>query len=228
MKALKELRSLASPKAAEGAKRFFKTGKGQYSEHDKFLGVSIPKVRTVAKNYYHLELDEIESILSSPYNEERFLALVLLVEKYESSPKAVFDFYIENLDQVNNWNLVDVSAHHIVGAYLIDKDKNRLLQLVKSPNMWHRRVAIVSTWHFIRNSQFEWTIKLAEILLSDNHDLMHKATGWMLREVGKKDESVLLSFLEKHSTKMPRTMLRYSIERLGKRDKEEFLERGNK
>ncbi len=223
MKASKELQILASSKVAEGAKRFFKTGKGQYSEHDKFLGVSIPKVRKVAKNYYHLELDEIESILSSPYNEERFLALVLLVEKYKSDHQAAFDFYIENLDKVNNWNLVDVSAHYIVGRHLLNSDKSFLLTLVKSKNMWHRRVAIVATWYFIRNNQLEWTLKLAEILLSDTHDLMHKATGWMLREVGKKDEKALQQFLEKHHKQMPRTMLRYSIERLDKKDKERFL-----
>ncbi len=223
MKALKELRSLASPIAAEGAKRFFKTGKGQYAEHDKFLGVSIPQVRTVAKNYYHLELDEIESILLSKYNEERFLALVLLVKKYENSPKVVFDFYIKNLGHINNWNLVDVSAHFIVGRHLLNSDKSFLLTLAKSKNMWHRRVAIVATWYYIRNNQHDWTIKLAEILLNDTHDLMHKATGWMLREVGKKDEKVLIDFLEIHSKKMPRTMLRYAIERLDKKDKTRFL-----
>ena len=223
MKASKELRSLASPNAAEGAKRFFKTGKGQYAEHDKFLGVSIPTVRKVAKNYYHLELDEIEILLSSPYNEERFLALVLIVHKYESSPKAVFDFYIKNLSYVNNWNLVDASAHFIVGKHLLNSDKSFLLTLAKSKNMWYRRVAIVATWYFIRNNHYDWTIKLAEILLTDSHDLMHKATGWMLREVGKKDETVLLGFLEKHHTKMPRTMLRYSIERLNKEQRKWFL-----
>ncbi len=223
MKVLKELRSLASPKAAEGAKRFFKTGKGQYAEYDNFLGVSIPQVRTVAKNYYHLELDEIESILSSSYNEERFLALVLLVKKYENSPQAVFDFYIKNLGHVNNWNLVDASAHFIVGRHLLNSEKSFLLTLAKSQNMWHRRVAIVATWYFIRNNQYDWTIKLAEMLLADTHDLMHKATGWMLREVGKKDESILLSFLEKHHTKMPRTMLRYSIERLSKEKQSYFM-----
>jgi 3-methyladenine DNA glycosylase AlkD len=223
MKASKELRSLASPKAAEGAKRFFKTGKEQYAEHDKFLGVSIPQVRTVAKNYYHLELDEIEILLSSPYNEERFLALVLLVKKYESSPKTVFDFYIKNLGHINNWNLVDASAHFIVGRHLLNSDKSFLLTLAKSKTMWHRRIAVVATWYFIRNNHYDWTIKLAEILLNDTHDLMHKATGWMLREVGKKDEAVLLDFLENHYTKMPRTMLRYSIERLNKGLKTRFL-----
>ncbi len=223
MKALKELRSLASPIAAEGAKRFFKTGKGQYAEHDKFLGVSIPQVRTVAKNYYHLELDEIESILLSKYNEELFLALVLLVKKYEVSPTVVFDFYIKNLGHINNWNLVDVSAHFIVGRHLLNSDKSFLLTLAKSKNMWHRRVAIVATWYYIRNNQHDWTIKLAEILLNDTHDLMHKATGWMLREVGKKDEKVLIDFLEIHSKKMPRIMLRYAFERLDKKDKTRFL-----
>jgi 3-methyladenine DNA glycosylase AlkD len=223
MKASKELRSLASPKAAEGAKRFFKTGKGQYAEHDKFLGVAIPAVRKVAKNYYHLELDEIEILLSSPYNEERILALLLLIEKYESSPKAVFDFYIKNLCHVNNWNLVDASAHFIVGRHLLNVDKSFLLTLSKSKNMWHRRVAIVATWYFIRNNHYDWTIKLSEMLLTDTHDLMHKATGWMLREVGKKDESVLLSFLEKNYVKMPRTMLRYSIERLSKEKRSRFI-----
>lgn len=223
MKASKELQSLASSKVAEGANRFFKTGKGQYAEHDKFLGVSIPTVRKVAKNYYHLGLDEIEILLSSLYNEERFLALVLLVEKYKGNHKAVFDFYVKNLDKVNNWNLVDVSAHYIVGRHFLNSDKSFLLTLAKSNNMWHRRVAIVSTWYFIRNNQLEWTLRLAEILLSDTHDLMHKATGWMLREVGKKDEVVLLKFLEKHSTKMPRTMLRYAIERLGKEMQKQLL-----
>ncbi len=223
MEASKALRKLASKESAEGAKRFFKTGKGEYAEHDKFLGVSIPEIRKVAKNYYHLELGEIESILLSPYNEERFLALVLLVEKYESSPKAVFDFYIKNLDHANNWNLVDASAHLIVGKHLLNSDKSFLLTLAKSKNMWHRRVAIVSTWYFIRNNQYDWTLRLAEILLNDTHDLIHKATGWMLRELGKKDESILLKFLEKHKAKMPRTMLRYAIERLGKEMQKQLL-----
>ena len=206
---------------------FFKTGPGQYSEHDKFIGVSVPNLRKIGKEFRDLPMDQIQSLLESPVNEERFLALILLVENYakgnEAQKEIVFQHYLNNLKHVNNWNLVDASAHLIVGAHLSKKDKSLLLKLAKSQVMWERRVAIVSTWYFIRQNEHEWTVQIAELLLKDSHDLIHKAVGWMLREAGKKDQQVLIKFLEKHSKQMPRTMLRYAIEKFSEEERRNYL-----
>lgn len=206
----------------EQARRFFKCTPGQYGAHDQFLGVTVPRLRSLAKKYNNLPIDCIQKILSSPYNESRLLALFILVFQYQKSDcegqKNLYYFYLDNLLHINNWNLVDASAHHIVGAYLFNKDIQKLCELAVSCNMWHRRIAIVATWYFIRQSKLDTTFTIAEMLLKDKHDLIHKAVGWMLREAGKINEAQLLAFLNTHGKQMPRTMLRYAIEKLSNKD----------
>ncbi len=202
---------------------FFKTGSGAYAEHDQFIGVNVPTIRKLAKDYYQIPMDDIRLLLHSKINEERLLALIILIHRYEQNQNVVYQFYMDNLSQVNNWNLVDASAHLIVGQHLYKKDKNPLLTLVSSSIMWERRVAIVATWYFIKMHEFEWTLKLAQNLLFDEHDLIHKAVGWMLREVGKKDVNPLKEFLAKHAQIMPRTMLRYAIEKFPEDERQYFL-----
>lgn len=196
---------------------FFKTGPGHYAEHDKFLGITIPNLRKIVKSNKNLAHEDIQTLIDSPYNEERLIALFILVEQYKQGDKAVKDsiyqFYLSQLNQVNNWNLVDASAPFIIGAHLHQKNKELLLALAKSQVLWERRIAIVSTLYFIRNNDLEWTFKIAKLLLHDKQDLIHKAAGWMLREAGKKDQNQLIDFLEQYASQMPRTMLRYSIER---------------
>ncbi len=206
--------------------RFFKTGKGDYAEHDRFLGLKVPTVRKCAKEYSDLSFEEIEVLLNSKYNEERMLALFIMIARFEKSDekKRIYDFYLKNIKRVNNWNLVDISAHLIVGAYLLDRDKSILLHFAKSKEMWERRIAIVATWFFIKSGELTWTIKLANVLMKDEHDLIHKATGWMLRELGKKDKSKLLNFLDQSAFKMPRTSLRYAIERLSREERDQYMQ----
>lgn len=211
----------------EHRNRFFKTGSGEYAEHDKFLGVRTAGMRLVAKKFYNLSLPLLGKLIKSPFNEERLIALFILTQQYNiadnQTKTELYDFYLDHLNYVNNWNLVDSSAHLIVGAHLFKANKSTLIDLAHSDDLWYRRIAIVATWYFIRQQNFIWTIKIAKILLSDQHDLIHKAVGWMLREVGKKDESVLTCFLDKHASKMPRTMLRYAIERLSQVKRLEYL-----
>lgn len=206
---------------------FFKTGPGGYAEHDRFIGVSVPNLRKIGKEFRKLPLDQLQLLLKSAINEERLLALIILVDQYtlgnETQKEQIFRFYLDNLQHVNNWNLVDTSAHLIVGAHLLDRDKDLLITLAKSEVMWERRVAIVSTWYFIRNCRYEWTLIIAEILLQDSHDLIHKAVGWMLREAGKKDKQVLIEFLEKNLKQMPRTTLRYAIEKFPEDQRRKFI-----
>lgn len=212
----KTLSNLAQESSTNNAV-FFKTNPGGYAEHDQFIGVSVPDLRKIAKEFSDASLDEISKLLKSKINEERLLALILLVNQYQIPNKDAqakrFQFYLDHLKHVNNWNLVDSSAHLIIGAHILNDDKKLLVTLAKSKEMWERRIAIVSTWYFIRKNQLEWTFKIALLLLKDDHDLIHKAVGWMLREAGKKDETMLIEFLDQHATKMPRTMLRYSIEK---------------
>ena len=204
---------------------FFKTGPGDYAEHDQFIGVSVPNLRKLAKEFQHIGLDNIHVLLHSKINEERLFALIVLTNRYAAEPDAVYQFYMDNIQQVNNWNLVDASAHLIVGKHLYKKDKDILHTLANSGVMWERRVAIVATWHFIKMNEFEWTLKLAKILLSDSHDLIHKAVGWMLREIGKKDVEPLKTFLNQYAATMPRTMLRYAIEKFPEVERRELLKR---
>lgn len=217
----------ASPEKAEIYARFFKTGKGQYGEGDKFIGIAVPQSRKIAKQFTHLNLTKIKKHLSSKIHEERLIALMILVEKFKSSEdvekKKIFDFYLKNTTGINNWDLVDLSADKIIGSFLIDKEKNVLHSLASSQNLWERRIAIVSTFVFIKNNQFEDTLKISESLLNDKHDLIHKAVGWMLREVGKKNTEVLEDFIKKNYPKMPRTTLRYAIEKFPEEKRKSYL-----
>jgi 3-methyladenine DNA glycosylase AlkD len=215
----KELKSMADPDKAAILQRFFKTGPGQYGEGDIFIGVMVPQSRQVAKKFSQLPLGEVRTLLYSLIHEKRLVALLILAWRYSSASSSrekeeIVKFYLDNIKQVNNWDLVDLSAPNILGAHLVDRDdKRRLLyRLAGSENVWERRIAIVSTHHFIRNGDFSDTLKIAEMLLQDRHDLIHKAAGWMLREVGKRDAAAEEAFLEKHCSVMPRTMLRYAIE----------------
>ena len=208
----------------EAATRFFKVSDGSYGSGDEFLGITVPNLRKIAKIYKDIEMQVIEELLQSKYNEERLLALLIIVHQYQKGgadcQKEICQFYLNNLTRVNNWNLVDSSAHYILGHYLWNnKDKSLLNELAMSSILWERRIAIVSTWYFIRQSDLEWTFKIAQLLQNDSHDLIHKAVGWMLREAGKKDETRLISFLSDHAKQMPKTMLRYAIERLSKEQK---------
>ncbi len=212
-----KLNALASPEVAASSARFFKTGPGQYGEGDTFVGIRVPALRTLAREYRDLPLPEIEVLLRSPIHEERLLALLILVLSVGKCDavhrKVVYDFYLGNSRHVNNWDLVDTSAPAIVGGYLRDRFREPLVELAKSASLWERRIAIVATQHLIRLDQFDDTLALSRLLLSDKEDLIHKATGWMLREVGDRDEALLEAFLHEHAPAMPRTMLRYAIEK---------------
>ncbi len=210
----------------EKASYFYKTEKGGYAEHDKFLGITIPNLRKLAKIYENIDVPILEQFLASPYNEERAFALIILVNNYQNHKENranIYDFYIKNLLHVNNWNLVDISAHHIVGFHLYDKNRDFLFKIAASNNLWERRISIVSSWYFILHNDLEYTFRLAEFHMNDPHDLMHKACGWMLREAGKKDINELIKFLSKHAFNMPRTMLRYAIEKFEKEKRDYFL-----
>jgi len=223
----KELKSLANPEKAKILQGFFKTGQGQYGEGDVFLGIVVPEQRKLAKKYWNLiGPQDLQILLNSEVHEERLIALLILVKKYENSEIArqlVFDFYLENTKNINNWDLVDLSAPNIVGKFLLDKKRDVLYDLVKSSNLWDKRISIISTFSFIREKDFEDTLRISEILLKDEHDLIHKAVGWMLREVGKRDVNVLEDFLKKHYKNMPRTMLRYAIEKFDEKKRKKYL-----
>lgn len=194
---------------------FFKTREGEYGEHDRFIGVTVPTLRKIAKSYYNLDAGDLSRLITSEFNEERFLALAILIMQYRKAQDKEFfyNFYLNNIKYVNNWNLVDASAHHIIGAYLWDKEKDYLFTLTKSEILWERRIAIVATWYFIKNNELDTTFEIAKLLLNDKHDLIHKAVGSMLREAGKKDEKQLIDFLDRYSLQMPRTAVRYAIEK---------------
>ena len=211
--------------AQEHHKRFFKTEIGEYAEHDRFLGINVPNIRKIAKNYSNLPLSELQEFFYSPFNEERLFALLILVYQYKNNllKEQIYQFYLSNLKYVNNWNLVDSSAHLIIGAHLQDKPRDLLLTLASSGILWERRISIVATWWFIKQNDLAWTFKLAQLLLNDQHDLIHKATGWMLRESGKKNEEMLINFLQKYKGEIPRTMLRYAIEKFSLSKRKEFL-----
>jgi 3-methyladenine DNA glycosylase AlkD len=209
---MKELQKLRNPAKARILQSFFKTGKGEYGEGDIFLGISVPDQRKIAQKNVLLSLSEIKTMLQSPIHEYRLTALLILT--YKPLTKEILDFYLQNTKYVNNWDLVDLTAYKILGNWLLDKNRFVLYKLAKSKQIWEQRIAIVATYAFIKNSQFEDTIKISKILLSHKHDLIHKAVGWMLREVGKRDEQVLRKFLNTYKNVMPRTMLRYAIERL--------------
>jgi 3-methyladenine DNA glycosylase AlkD len=211
------LLALANPNKAKFLAGFFKTGKGQYAAGDRFLGIAVPAIRQLSRQFVQLGLTDCERLLQSAYNDERLLSLLILVEQDQkgdvSVKNMVYQIYLKNRHRVNNWNLVDGSAPYIVGAHLLQRDRSLLYELAKSRSIWDRRIAVLATFAFIRAGDFADTLKLTEQLLGDEHDLMHKACGWMLREVGKRNQSVLEGFLRQHHDAMPRTMLRYAIER---------------
>lgn len=225
MEIIKELQNLASPEKAKFADRFFKTGKGQYGEGDHFLGIMVPETRKIAKKYRNISLTEIETLLNNKFHEARLCALLILVQKFPENPQKIYEFYLENLKKINNWDLVDSSADKIIGAYIHANPSQKaiLYKLVKSKSVWEKRISIISTFYFIRKNEFDDALKISELLLSDSHDLIHKAVGWMLREIGKRSLSTEESFLKKFASKMPRTMLRYAIERFPEAKRQSYL-----
>jgi 3-methyladenine DNA glycosylase AlkD len=229
-KVINELKGIADSEIAEHSARFFKSGPGEYGEGDQFLGIRVPNQRAIAKSYSHISLNDVHDLLKSPYHEIRLTALLILVYKYQKAKKYeqrenIYQFYIDHLDKVNNWDLVDSTAKYIVGQFLheYNQDRSVLYTLSDSKNLWERRIAIIATFHFINKGDFETTLELSEKYLTDHEDLIHKATGWMLREIGKQNESVLINFLDMHYQKMPRTMLRYSIEKLDEPVRQRYL-----
>jgi 3-methyladenine DNA glycosylase AlkD len=211
------LRALADPAKARILRRFFKTGAGEYGEGDRFIGVTVPRIRRVAAAFADLSESGVATLLRSPCHEERLAALLILVRRFERgdavAQKRVFRLYLWHLPRVNNWDLVDLSAPHIVGEYLLDRSRRPLYRLATASNLWSRRVAIVATYAFIRRNDFTETLAIADRLLGDREDLIHKAVGWMLREVGKRSQAAAERYLQKRYRHLPRTMLRYAIER---------------
>lgn len=223
----KALRSLGDPGIAEHSQRFFRTGKGEYGEGDRFLGIRVPVIRTEVRRFREASIAVIAQILRSPWHEERLFAVLSFADRYkrgaEQDKKRIFDIYMANIDRVNNWDLVDGSAHLIVGPWLEYRGRKRLYRMARSRHLWTRRIAIMSTYHYIKNGEYDDTLALAEILLQDEHDLIHKASGWMLREVGNRDRAIEERFLQKHYNNMPRTMLRYAIEKFPEKTRKAYL-----
>lgn len=224
-----EIREYIDPVKREYLPNFFKTGKGQYGEGDKFLGVVVPNTRLVAKRHKDAPLEVMAELLQSEWHECRLCALLMLVERFkktdEKGRKAIYDFYLSQTARINNWDLVDLSAPGIVGEYLKDKVRKDLYRLADSDLLWEQRIAVVSTYTLIKNNDFIDILALSEKLLYHKHDLMQKAVGWMLREMGKRDKELLVQFLEKHCKVMPRTMLRYAIEKFSEEERKEFMKR---
>ncbi len=222
-----ELQKAANKERATASQRYFKTGQGEYGEGDIFLGISNKYQREIAKKFKETKISEIQELLNSEVHEKRQVALFILVEQFrkakEEQKKEIFEFYLKNAKKINNWDLVDLSAPNIVGNFLLDKNREILYKLAHSENLWEKRISIISTAAFIRNNYFEDTIKISEILLKDKHDLIHKAVGWMLREIGKRDEDCLIKFLNENYKEMPRTMLRYAIEKFPEEKRKAYL-----
>ena len=224
------MQKIASPEIAKIMMRFFKTGEGQYGFGDKFIGIKVPLQREISKKF-ELSLNEIQKLLESPIHEHRLVALFILIRNYnklrdEKSKKIIFDFYLKNTKYINNWDLIDLSAERIMGEYLLEKtakEKEIIYKFAKSDSIWERRIAMLTTFQFIKEGKYEDSLKIAEILLNDKHDLIHKAVGWMLREIGKRDLKVEEEFLKKHYRKMPRTMLRYAIEKFNPKKREFYM-----
>ncbi|MCD4705324.1 DNA alkylation repair protein [bacterium] len=231
-----DLKKVSSKKDAQILQRFFKIKKGEYGEGDVFLGIRIPKQREIVKKYLDLDLKSLEILLKINIHEYRLTALLILVKKFELATKnndqklrtEFFKFYLKNTKYINNWDLVDLTAPKIIGAYLFKNqaEKKILIKLAKSKNLWERRIAIITTFHFIYQGKYRETLKISRILLNDEHDLIHKAVGWMLREVGKKiDQKIEEQFLQKYYQKMPRTMLRYAIEKFSEKKRQYYLKK---
>jgi len=224
-----KLDSLADPSNQQQIQRFFKTGKGDYAEGDIFLGIRTPMLRKLAAQYQDLSLNDAEQLLQSPIHEHRSLALMLWVTQFPKANKAqqqrLFERYLQNTKFINNWDLVDISAPTLVGQYLLEKEREILYKLVASESLWERRIAVVATLTFIRHQQFEDILKFAKLLLNEPHDLIHKAVGWMLREAGKQNLSVLKAFIDEYDTQLPRTTLRYAIEHFDEEQRQFHLKR---
>jgi 3-methyladenine DNA glycosylase AlkD len=223
----KKLQALGNKEKARLLLRFFKTGPGQYGEGDVFVGIAVPEIRKLAKEYQGLSVSGMTGLLRSPIHEARLLALFLLIHAFRKGDAAVqeriYTAYLQNTRQVNNWDLVDCSAEHIVGSYLQCQSRAPLYKLAASPLLWERRIAIIATFRFIKSGEFAETLRIADMLLNDREDLMHKAVGWMLREVGKRDRGVEQEFLKTRYKIMPRTMLRYAIEKFPEKLRQQYL-----
>jgi len=223
----KALMALANPKIAEHSQWFFKTGKGEYGEGDLFLGIRVPKLRELVRKHKEVTVDEAVELLQSKYHEARLLALLILVARFqqgsEESKKAIYEIYLDNTRQINNWDLVDRSADKIVGGYLLGRERGPLYKLAKSTDLWERRIAIIATFAFIRVNDFDDVLMVSKQLINDPQDLIHKAVGWMLREVGKRDQQREERYLKKRYRQMPRTMLRYAIERFPEKLRKAYL-----
>lgn len=216
-----DLNKFADKERATHSLRFFKTGPGEYGEGDQFLGLTVPQIRSVVKTYTNLPLPDILNLLMSPYHEHRLTAVLILTKKKLTTD--IYELYLKNTKYINNWDLIDLSAPHIVGKYLVDKDRAVLYQLAKSKLLWNRRIAVLATFAFIKNKDYTDSLRIARILLSDKENLMHKAVGWMLREIGKRDVKILEKFLDENIAQMPRTMLRYAIEKFPETQRREYL-----
>ena len=223
----KELKKLSNPKKAKIHQRFFKTGPGEYGQGDIFIGLTTPEQKIVAKKHKDLPLREIQRLITSKIHEHRAVALHIIKMQYKAGDCDTQDrlakFYLKNKNHINNWDLVDISAPNILGDYLQDKKRKILYQLAESDSLWDRRIAIITTLAFIKKGKFSDTKKISKMLLNDKEDLIHKAVGWMLREMGKQDEKELIKFLDKYTTKMPRTSLRYSLERLPEKKRKYYM-----
>lgn len=223
----KDIRMLADPEIAEHSQRFFKTGPGEYAEGDLFVGIRVPVLRKLARQNRDLSQTQTLKLLKSKVHEERLLALLILVLHYEQGDTAtrqqIYRKYVQHTEYINNWDLVDSSAHQIVGAHLSERSRKPLHKLAKSQSLWERRIAIIATYHFIKQNDFAETLELSKQLLHDSHDLIHKAVGWMLREVGNRDLQTEEAFLKPHYQEMPRTMLRYAIERFPENKRKRYL-----
>lgn len=222
-----EMRSLAEADRIPDLQRFFKTGKGEYAEGDRFLGIRVPHLRKLSRQYHSLPMVDVTKLLHSPWHEERLLALFIMVLQFnkgmEEPRRAIYQLYLANTASINNWDLVDCSAPHIVGGWLAARSRKPLYKLARSQSLWERRIAMLACFYFIRQGELDDAIKIAEILVEDEHDLIHKAVGWMLREIGKQDEGHMLAFIQSHYQQMPRVMLRYAIEKLPKTKRQDLL-----
>jgi DNA alkylation repair enzyme len=225
-----ELQALSNAEKREIFPKFFKAGKGEYGEGDRFLGITVPNIRAIAKQYKNISLNEIRELMQSEWHEVRLCALLIMVEKSKKKDEALrqqlFDLYLSQTDRINNWDLVDLSCRFIIGEYLLDKSRDILYQLTQSPLLWDNRIAIVSTYAFIRKGQLEDTYALSDLMMHHPHDLMHKAIGWMLREAGKRDANRLYNYVMSHRADMPRTMLRYAIEKFSPAERSILMKRG--
>lgn len=225
-----ELQALSNTEKREIFPKFFKAGKGEYGEGDRFLGVTVPNIRAIAKLHKDISIEEIRDLIQSEWHEVRLCALIIMVEKSKKKDEALrqqlFELYLSQTDRINNWDLVDLSCRFIIGEYLLDKSRDILYQLAQSPLLWDNRIAIVSTYAFIRKGQLEDTYALSDLMMHHPHDLMHKAIGWMLREAGKRDSDRLYDYVMSHRADMPRTMLRYAIEKFSPAERSILMKRG--